>query len=57
LEVAMSTDQFSFLVLVCGAFATLAVGLAAATIRYHQWHRQAVSAESRPGGRTTRRAR
>ena len=53
----MSTDQFSFLVLVCGAFATLAVGLAAATIRYHQWHRQAVSAESRPGGRTTRRAR
>jgi len=53
----MSVGEIYFLVFVCGSFGILAVTLAVATIRYHQWSRQPISAASQPGDRTFRRAR
>ena len=53
----MSTNEVYFLILVCGAFGALAIGLAAATIRYHHWQKQALSVARRPDSRTARSGR
>jgi hypothetical protein len=53
----MSTNEFYFLVLVCGAFGGLAAALAAATIRYHQWQKQAIRTAIQPENQANRHKR
>lgn len=53
----MSVAEIYFLIFVCGSFGVLAAGLAAATIRYQHWRKQAVSPANQGGNRTAQRAR
>jgi len=53
----MSLGEVYFLIFMCGSFGALAVGLAAATIRYQHWRKQTVSEVNPVRGRTTQRSR
>jgi hypothetical protein len=54
MEDSMSVGELYFLIFVCGSFGVLAVGLAAATIRYHHWREQLSPSQH---AAVTRRAR